>query len=117
MAGRKKKNRFECLTKRFPLRMQRKLVMLFIAVLLAFAILVGRIAYIDITSGSRYTKIVLDQQNYSSRVIPYKRGDIVDRNGTKLATSERVYNVIMDVVAITEQDSYLELTTTAVREY
>ena len=116
MAGRKKKNRFEFLTKRFPLRMQRKLVMLFIAVLLAFAILVGRIAYIDITSGSRYTKIVLDQQNYSSRVIPYKRGDIVDRNGTKLATSERVYNVILDVVAITEKDSYLEPTKKAVEE-
>ncbi len=116
MAGRKKRNRFEFLTKRFPLRMQRKLVMLFIAVLLAFAILIGRIAYIDITSGSRYTKIVLDQQNYSSRTIPYKRGDIVDRNGTKLATSERVYNVILDVVAITEKDSYLEPTKEAVEE-
>lgn len=116
MAGRKKRNRFEFLTKRFPLRMQRKLVMLFIAVLLAFAILIGRIAYIDITSGSRYTKIVLDQQNYSSRTISYKRGDIVDRNGTKLATSERVYNVILDVVAITEKDSYLEPTKEAVEE-
>ena len=93
MAGRKRrKNRFEFLTKKFPIRMQRKLVMLFMAVILAFVVLIGRITWINVTKGSRYTKIVLDQQNYDSRTIPYKRGDIVDRNGTKIATSERVYN-------------------------
>ena len=84
--------------------MQRKLVMLFMVVILAFVILIGRITYINITKGSRYTKQVLDQQNYGSRVIPYKRGDIVDRNGTKIATSERVYNVILDVAVMTTED-------------
>ena len=83
----KKKSRFEFLTKRFPLRMQRKLVMLFMAVILSFGVLIGRITYINVTKGSRYTKVVLDQQNYDSRVIAFKRGDIVDRNGTKMATS------------------------------
>ncbi len=73
--------------------MQKKLVMLFIAILLAFVILVGRITYINASSGEKYTKTVLDQQQYMSQSIPFKRGDIVDRNGTKLATSERVYNV------------------------
>lgn len=107
---RKKKNRFEFLTKRFPVRMQRKLVMLFMAVLLAFAVLIGRIAYINITKGESYTKIVLNQQNYNSRTIPYKRGDIVDRNGTKVATSQRVYNVILDVVVMTEKETYIEPT-------
>ena len=44
MAERKrKKSRFEFLTKRFPLRMQRKLVMLFMVVILAFVVLIGRI--------------------------------------------------------------------------
>ena len=76
--------------------MQKKLVMLFIAILLAFVILVGRITYINASSGEDYTKTVLDQQQYMSRSIPFKRGDIVDTNGTKLATSERVYNVILD---------------------
>ena len=105
MAGRKRrKNQFKFLTKKFPVRMQRKLVMLFMVVILAFVILIGRITYINITKGSRYTKQVLDQQNYGSRVIPYKRGDIVDRNGTKIATSERVYNVILDVAVMTTED-------------
>lgn len=108
--SRKKRNQFEFLTKKFPLRMQRKLVMLFMAIILAFLVLIGRITFINATKGSSYTKIVLDQQDYGSRTIPYKRGDIVDRNGTKLATSERVYNVILDVKVTTSKDDYLEPT-------
>ena len=37
----RKKSRFEFLTRKFPLRMQRKLVMLFMAVVLAFVVLIG----------------------------------------------------------------------------
>ena len=112
MAGRRKKkrNRFEFLTKRFPIRMQRKLVMLFMAVILAFVVLIGRITYINVTKGSGYTRTVLDQQNYDSRVIAFKRGDIVDRNGTKIATSERVYNVILDVKVMTDKEECIEPT-------
>ena len=95
--------------------MQRKLVMLFMAVILAFVVLIGRITWINVTKGSRYTKIVLDQQNYDSRTIPYKRGDIVDRNGTKIATSERVYNVILDVVVMTDKEEYIEPTIEVLR--
>lgn len=111
MTGRKKKkDRFEFLKKKFPKRMQGKLVMLFMAILLAFVVLIGRITYINATRGSGYTKIVLDQQEYSSRTIPFKRGDIVDRNGTKIATSERVYNVILDVYVMSDKEEYLEPT-------
>ena len=73
MAGRKKrKNRFGFLTKKFPLRMQRKLVMLFMAVILAFVVLIGRITWINASKGSSYTKVVLDQQSYNSRVNRWK---------------------------------------------
>ena len=96
--------------------MQRKLVMLFMAVILAFVILMGRIAYINLTRGSSYTRVVLDQQNYDSRVIAFKRGDIVDRNGTKIATSERVYNVILDVHVMTDKEEYIEPTKAVLEE-
>ena len=86
--------------------MQKKLVLLFSLVVLAFAILIGRIIQINAMNGEKYTKVVLDQQQYDSRVIPFRRGDIVDRNGTKLATSERVYNVILDVKAMLEKEEY-----------
>lgn len=111
MAVRKRrKSSYEFLKKKFPKRMQKKLVMLFMAVILAFIVLIGRITYINASKGSKYTKIVLDQQTYDSRVIPYKRGDIVDRNGTKIATSERVYKVILDVYVMTSEEDYIEPT-------
>lgn len=104
------------LRKKFPKFMQKKLVILFAGIILAFAGLVMRITYINAASGEEYTKIVLDQQQYDSRVIPYKRGDIVDRNGSKLATSERVYNVILDVKAMLDDEDYLAPTKQALRD-
>lgn len=92
--------------KKFSIFMQKKLVSLFLAIILAFVVLVLRITYINASSGASYTKVVLDQQQYNSRTIPFKRGDIVDRNGTKIATSERVYNVILDVeVMLSDKDN------------
>lgn len=43
-------------------------------------------------------------------MIAFKRGDIVDRNGTKMATSERVYNVILDVAVMMDKKEYIEPT-------
>lgn len=96
--------------------MQKKLVMLFVAIVLVFIFLVGRITYINAASGDRYTKVVLDQQQYDSRSIPFKRGDIVDRNGTKIATSERIYNVILDMKVMLSNDKYIEPTMAALKE-
>lgn len=90
--------------------MQKKLVMLFMAIILAFVVLVIRITYINASKGERYTKIVLDQQEYDNRVIPYKRGDIVDRNGTKMAVSKRVYNVILDIEVMMSDEDYINPT-------
>lgn len=96
--------------RKFSKTMQRKLVMLFAAIALAFVFLVGRITYINAASGDKYTKLVLDQQQYGSRTIPFKRGDIVDRNGTKIATSERIYNVILDMKVMLSKEEYIEPT-------
>ena len=96
MMSKKKQKRLQFIRQKFPRRMKKKLVMLFMAIILAFVFLIGRITYINATEGEEYKKLVLDQQQYDSRTIPFKRGDIVDCNGTKIATSERVYNVIFD---------------------
>ena len=96
--------------KKFSKNLQKKLVLLFVAIILAFVFLIGRITYINAANGEDYTRIVLDQQQYDSRTIPFKRGDIVDRNGTKMATSERVYNVILDVKVMTSDEDSIEPT-------
>lgn len=98
--------------------MRGKLVGLFIAVLLALVCLLGRITYINATSGNKYKKEVLTQaqQKYESSTLPAKRGDIYDRNGNILATSNKVYNVILDCKAVNEKDAYIEPTIRALTD-
>ena len=115
MAGKTRKKR-SIFKRKFTKLMQKKLVMLFVGIILAFAVLVGRITYINASNGERYSKLVLDQQQYGSRTIPFKRGDIVDRNGTKLATSTRVYNVILDVRVMLSDEKYVEPTIQVLEE-
>ena len=78
--------------------MSRKLVALFLGVMLVFVALAIDITYVNATKGEKYERQVLSQtqQSYGSRTIPFQRGSITDRNGTILATSEKVYNVILD---------------------
>lgn len=92
--------------------MRKKLVILFTFVLLALVGLLVRITYINATSGNKYKKQVLSQaqQRYESRVLPAKRGDIYDRNGNLLATSNKVYNVILDCKAVNSDKDYVEPT-------
>ena len=92
-----------------------KLVWLFGIVVLAFVGLGIRITVINASQGKQYSKQVLSQsqQKYDSRVIPFKRGDITDRNGVVLATSEKVYKVILDCKVVNTKEEYVEPTITA----
>ena len=81
---------------KFTLKMQKKLVVLFLFVLLAFVGLSARLVLINKDNGEQYKKQVLSQQTYDSKTIPFRRGDILDSNGMKLAVCEKVYNVILD---------------------
>ena len=83
---------------------------MFAGITVLFVVLIGRLMYIEHTSGSRYEKIVLSQLEYDSSTIPYKRGDIVDSKGTVLATSVDVYNVILDARLLNSDEDNLEYT-------
>lgn len=96
-------------------RIQGKLVVLIIFVLLAFAGLGLKLLFINMTKGEQYKKTVLSQQGYDSITIPYKRGDILDSNGNKLATSDKVYNLIIDAKQMLSKEDYLEPTMTALK--
>jgi len=84
--------------------MNIKLIVFFLLVVAMLIFLSYRIFMIVYSSGDKYTKQVLNQQQYSSTTIPYKRGDIVDRNGVVLATSIKVYNLILDPKIILSED-------------
>ena len=98
--------------------MQIKLLAVFAFVLFVLVGLNVYIAYINIKSGDKYARQVLSQEYYDSRTIPYRRGEIRDRNGNVLARSEKVYNVILDCYAVNEdQENYMEPTVRALAEY
>ena len=86
-------------------RMQRKLLISFLIICALFVGLIGRLMVIEYSSGERYEKIVLSQQEYDSTTIPFQRGNIVDSKGTVLATSVDVYNVILDCKVLNANDA------------
>lgn len=93
--------------------MKKKLLVVFLLVVLLLIVLVIRLFYIRYTKGDEYAKKVLSQQGYASQTIPYQRGDILDSQGTILATSVDVYNVILDCKLINEDEKYIEPTIAA----
>lgn len=100
--------------KNIPKYVQEKLAITILVITLALLALVGVLYNITTTNQLDYTQIVLSQQHYDSRIIPYRRGDIVDRNGTFLATSEKVYNLIIDPKQIlSDEADYLAITVDA----
>lgn len=86
--------------RRFLRDNRRKLLVAFGSIVLLLTALIVRLTYINVSSGETYTRQVLSQLNYNSTTIPYRRGDITDRNGTILATSEKVYNLILDAYVL-----------------
>ncbi len=107
----KKRNRI------FARYMQKKLAFTFAVVALALFALAVVLLNIGRDNYDDYTKIVLAQQDYDSRTIAFRRGDILDRNGTVLATTTKLYNLILDPkVILSDSDKYLDTTVNALAE-
>lgn len=104
-------------TKSFTSRMQAKLLLVFCVVALLLAGLIGRLIYIMQTDGERYAKQVLSRQSYVRGVLPYKRGEILDRNGTVLARSELRYRLILDPQNLLYNSDKIPTTLEALKKY
>lgn len=100
--------------------MRKKLVILFVMVLLAFVVLGVRLILINTQKGDEYTHNVLSQRHYDSVILPYQRGSIIDSKGTTLAMSKKVYNVILDVSVLNyyenREEGYVLATLEALRK-
>ena len=82
--------------RRFGRKMKKRLLIAMVAFLAVFAVLIFNLINITVSKGAKYEQNVLAQQGYSSTVIPYRRGDIIDANGTVLASTKKVYNLILE---------------------
>lgn len=96
--------------KKFKSFMRKKLFFFFSVIILVMCVLIGRLVYLNHSDGERYEKRVLTQQSYVSSTLPYQRGTIYDRNGTILAISKKVYNVILDSKVLLTDESNVDPT-------
>lgn len=103
--------------RRFLDSMKKKLLISMVIILAVFVVLIGKLIYITVTAGAEYEQKVLAQQGYTSKIIPAKRGDIYDINGTVLATSKKVYNVILEPKNILEKEEIKTTTCAALKQY
>lgn len=82
--------------------------------LLLLVIIMGKIIYLTIFKQGSYKKQILAQQQYMNKEIKYKRGDILDSNGNVLATSRKLYKVILEpknIIGIRQKKDGKELIT------
>lgn len=93
-----------------------KLAVMMLIILLAFAGLGGRLYVLARDNQNTYQKKILSQQRYDSKTLPFKRGSILDVNGTILAASEKVYNVILDCKVMLDDELNEEPTLNALSE-
>ena len=91
----------------------RKRILIVVGLIaLALFVFILRIAYWQKTRGTQYQNAIQDQGYYSTvgAVIPFERGTITDRNGTELALSRKIYNVILDPLVIKSYPDYAKYT-------
>ena len=51
-------------------KMRTKLLVLFTVIMAGLCVMIGRLMYIEYTSGDKYEKKVLSMQSYDSKTIP-----------------------------------------------
>ncbi len=116
MSGKRKRSREAYVPNKFDNRMKEKLLIAFGIILVALIALATYLGYINYKDGDKYSKLVLDNQTYDSSTLPFKRGDIRDRNGTVLAYSSKVYRLVLDPAVILADEKYKEPTLKALTQ-
>ena len=103
-------NKKESQKRKLTKKMKLKLAGVFGITLLALVSLLVGITVINAKFGNKYTQQVLSQsqQQYTNKTLPFKRGSITDRNGTMLANSVKVYNLILDCKEVNGHETYEE---------
>ncbi|MCR5082055.1 MAG: peptidoglycan glycosyltransferase [Parasporobacterium sp.] len=97
-------------------RMKTKLTIVFVIAFILLFLLVVRLTWINLNKGDEYTLTVLEQTQSTNRNIAYKRGEILDRNKNTLATSTKIYNLVLDPKVILDNEKCVEPTLKAVSE-
>ena len=97
--------------------MKKRTIIACAFIALLFVIVIGRLTYFSVIKNDMYKRQVLSQQKYSSTTLPYKRGDILDRDGNVLATSQKMYTLILEPKNILKNEDTENATIDALHKY
>ncbi len=110
--------------KRLSRTNRRRLLLVFFFVIICFAVLSIRLLQIDLVRGETYQRNVMSVMNYDGRSIPYQRGQILDRSGSVLASSEKIYSLVLDPYVVNnssvdpkEEEQIVEDTVQVLKKY
>ncbi len=78
--------------KKAGITLKKKLVFILLLFTVLITLLYGKVLYIQIFQGEYYQKLAFEQQT-RDRLIAPRRGDILDRNSVKLATTKSAFSV------------------------
>ena len=92
--------------KRVQKQMLLHLFFVVVVILVCLIPVIYNLVRYQIRDTKDYQKKVLNQQKYSSTTLYYKRGDILDRKGTYLATSTKIYNLVLEPKNIITGENY-----------
>ena len=101
----------------FTGRMRKRLLVLLLLFSMMFIVVIGATVYYNFVRGDKYSQRVLSQNNYESISVPFKRGNIYDRNGSILATSTKVYNLVLEPKNILSSSRAEKATREAMNKY
>lgn len=73
----------------------RRILGVFLLVVLCYAALAGRLIYLQVLEHEKY-RAMASELREKTRVIPARRGLLLDRNGTLLVRNERAADIVMD---------------------
>ena len=82
---------------------KRRLLIYLLCCMLAFLVLIGRLAYIGLFRSSQWQEMAYEQQT-RDRLITARRGDILDRNGVGIAETQTVAAVSVVPAEVKEKE-------------
>ena len=87
---------------------KRRLLIYLLCCMLAFLVLIGRLAYIGLLRSSQWQEMAYEQQT-RDRLITARRGDILDRNGVGIAETQTVAAVSVVPAEVKEKEETAKL--------
>lgn len=102
--GRRRRRSNNWKKRKFSEGMKMRLLVALGVFMAVFVLVVFNLFKTNVIKGEEYTQMALNSLSFPSSEIFYKRGDILDSNGNVLATTKKIYKLILEPKNILEYE-------------